>query len=55
MVDIEKQYGTSSKHHLRIISSTYVNSNWSYGPETVKLGSDLCDIDLLHGPHVGHW
>ena len=24
----------------------YVNSNWSYSPETVKLGCDLCDLDL---------
>ena len=55
MDDIEKQYGTSSKQHLRIISLTYVNSNWNYGPETVKLGSYLCDLDLLHGPHFGHW
>ena len=23
-----------------------MNSNWSYSPETVKLGVDLCDIDL---------
>ena len=22
-----------------------MNSNWSNGPETVKLGFDLCDID----------
>ena len=25
---------------------SYVNSTWSYGPETVKLGVDLCDLDL---------
>ena len=31
---------------LCIISSPYVNSNWSYGPETAKWGHDLCDIDL---------
>ena len=31
---------------LCMISSPYVNSNWSYGPETAKLGFDLCDIDL---------
>ena len=24
----------------------YVNSNWSYSPEMVKLGCDLCDLDL---------
>ena len=29
-----------------IISSSYVNSNWSYSPETVKLGFDLCDLNL---------
>ena len=23
-----------------------VNSNWSYSPETAKLGFDLCDLDL---------
>ena len=23
-----------------------VFSNWSYGPETAKLGLDLCDLDL---------
>ena len=31
---------------LCIISSSYVNSNWSYSLETVKLGFDLCDLDL---------
>ena len=37
--DPEKQQGTSSKQHeaLCIIQSSYVNSNWSYGPETAKL------------------
>ena len=46
--DLEKQYGTFPKQHqaLCIISSSYVNSNWSYGPETAKLGVDLCDLDL---------
>ena len=29
-----------------IISLPYVNSNWSYSPETAKLGVDLCDLDL---------
>ena len=55
--DLEKQQGTSSKQHqaVCIISSSYVNSNWSYIPETVKLGFDLCDLDLLHGPYFGHW
>ena len=31
---------------LCIISSSYVNSNSSYSPETAKLGCDLCDLDL---------
>ena len=46
--DLEKQCGTSPKQHeaLCIISSSYVNSNWSNGPETVKFGFVLCDIDL---------
>ena len=26
--------------------TTYVNSNWSYGPETAKLFFNLCDLDL---------
>ena len=52
MDDLEKQYGTSPKHHqaLCIISSSYVNSNWSYSPETAKLGHDLCDLDLWPWP-----
>ena len=33
-----------------IISLSYVNSNWSYGPETAKLGFDLCDLDLWPWP-----
>ena len=33
-----------------IISSSYVNSNWSYSPETAKLGYDLCDLDLWPWP-----
>ena len=46
--DLEKQEGTSPKHYqaICIISSSYVNSNWSYSPETVKWGCDLCDLDL---------
>ena len=35
---------------LCIISSSHVNSNWSYGPETAKLGVDLCDLDLWPWP-----
>ena len=48
MDDLDKQKGTSPKHHqaLCIISSSYVNSNWSYGPETAKLGVALCDLDV---------
>ena len=47
--DLVKQEGTSPKRHqaICIISSSYVNSNWSYSPETVELGYDLCDLDLL--------
>ena len=47
MDDLEKQKGTSSKQHqaICIISSSYENSIWSYSPETVKLGCDLCDLD----------
>ena len=33
-----------------IISSSYVNSNWSYSPEKVKMGRDLCDLDLWPWP-----
>ena len=46
--DLEKQQGTPSNQHqaLCIISSLYVNSNWSYGAETAKLGVDLCDLNL---------
>ena len=44
--DLEKK-GTSPKHHqaICIISSSYMNSNWSYSPEKVKLGVDLCYLD----------
>ena len=50
--DLEKQKGTSSRQHqaLCIISLPYVNLNWSYGPETVKWGHDLCDLDLWPWP-----
>ena len=46
--DLGKQWSTSPKYHQTIcmISSSYVNLNWSYSPETVKLGCDLCDLDL---------
>ena len=38
----------SPKQHqaLCIISSLYLNSNWSYSPETAKLAVELCDVDL---------
>ena len=39
--DLENQYQA-----LCIISSPYVKSNWSYGPETVNLGFDLCNLDF---------
>ena len=46
--DLEKLQGTSPKQYQAfcIISSSYVNSNWSYSPETAKLGYDHCDLDL---------
>ena len=46
--DLVKYQGTSTKQHqaLCIISSPYVNSNWSYSPETAKLDYDFCDLDL---------
>ena len=45
--DLGKQKGTPSMllQALCIISSSYMNSNWSYSPETVKLGFDLCDLE----------
>ena len=48
MDDIEKQQGTSPMPHeaMCIILLPYVNTNWSYGPETAKLGFVLCDLDL---------
>ena len=33
-----------------MIPLPYVNSNWSYSPETTKLGFDLCDLDLWPWP-----
>ena len=46
--DPENQYGISPNQHqaLCIILSSYVNSNWSYGLETPKLGLDPCDLHL---------
>ena len=37
---------SSYMYHFIII----VNSKWSYSPETVKLGCDLCDLDLWPWP-----
>ena len=47
-----KKKVTSSKQHqaLCIISSAYVNSNWSYGSERAKWVHDLCDLDLWPWP-----
>ena len=45
--DLENQLGTSPKQHQALcIILSYVNSNWSYSPETAKLGFDLCDLVL---------
>ena len=46
--DLENQYGTAPKQYqaLCIISSSYVISNWSYGPEMANLGFDLCNLDF---------
>ena len=40
---------------LCIISLPYVNSNWSYGPETAKWGHDLCDLDFDLWPWPFAW
>ena len=47
-----KTIGLPPKQHqaVCIISSQYVNSNWSYDPETAKWGHDLCDLDLWPWP-----
>ena len=44
------QFGSKSTIALCIISSSYMNSYWSYSPETAKLGYDLCDLDLWPWP-----
>ena len=48
-----KTIGTSPKHYqaIWIISSSYVNSNWSYSPETPNLGQirrflESCDLAI---------
>ena len=33
-----------------MVSSSYVNSNWSYCRETARLGVDFCDFDLWLWP-----
>ena len=35
--------------HL-LYAASYVNSNWSYNPETAKMDFDLCDLDLSPWP-----
>ena len=42
MDDLEKQLDTSSILHeaLGIVSKPWVNSNWSYSPETINLGQN---------------
>ena len=61
--DLEKQYGTSPKQHqaICIISSSYVNSNWSNSPETLNLGQigrflEPCDLEIDGWPWktIGH-
>ena len=51
--DLVKQYGTFPKHYQAIctISSSYVNSNWSYSPETPNLSQirrfwEPCDLEI---------
>ena len=50
MDDLRKQYGTSSilRQALRIASKPWVNSNWSYSPETLgsKLATCLSRVTL---------
>ena len=49
--------GHSPKHYqaICIISSSYMNSNCSYSPETVKLGCDLRDPDFDLWPRPFAW
>ena len=49
--DLQKQKGSSPKQNqaLCIISAPYVNSNWSYGPETAKWGHNLWTLTLCVG------
>ena len=59
MDDLEKQQATSPMRHqaLCIVALPYVNSNWSYSPETVKLGFDVFEVifDLWPGPFSWTW
>ena len=52
--DLEKQQGTSPKHYqaICIISTSYVNSNWSYSPERLSwvVTSVTLTFDLWHWP-----
>ena len=57
MYDLEKQWSTTSMplQSLGIISKPYVNLNWSYHPETLKLGSNwrffgTCDLPFDRWP-----
>ena len=63
MDDLEKQYGTSSilQQALCIISKPWVNSNWSYSPETLNSGQNRqffvpCDLKFDRWPRktIGH-
>ena len=49
--DLEIWWMTLKNNRAPLLSNiklcaSYVNSNWSYGPEMAKLGVDLCDLDL---------
>ena len=53
MYDLGKQQGTSSTLHqaLCIISKPWMNSNWSYSPETLNSGQNRqffvpCDLEI---------
>ena len=40
---------------IKLCASPYENSNWSYGPETVQLGFDLCDLTFDLWPSPCAW
>ena len=52
-----KQKGICPKQHqaLCIISSPYVNSNWSYGPEKAKLGLTSVTLTFDLWPYPVAW